>query len=541
MLPDVVVAIDGLYVRAPLETELSFVPARTPSASGVRTIPVLVHVRPGRRTSAPTENRWLRERNEFRTIHGWRGQLFRANHDEMDDDGPFSLPPCVLTADLRPGARSGSQRWMKGIEEQASPPAEEAARGRRPTGSSTSLAPDPSGKREAATGELGGIQRTRKADGCLVREVGEDRRGACEPEPKSSEQGLRRRMSSDDRAQLREAVARTIRTRNMSTRTEKAYMRWIWAFLDFHGQSPPERLGEASITDFVSTLATRRQVSASTQNQALAAILFLYRSVLGRELEHPDGFVRAKRPARLPVVLSRGEVQDLLGAMDGVPRLMARLLYGSGLRLLECARLRVKDVDFDRRQLIIRDGKGQRDRAALLPRSVARDLRAHLQRVHALHTRDLEEGAGYVELPGSFGAKHPNAARAWTWQWVFPATRRYRADDGQLRRHHLHGTVLQRAVSEAVGRSGITKRATCHTLRHSFATHLLEDGYDIRTIQELLGHRDLATTMIYTHVVDHGPCAVRSPADLLDDHDVLRRPRPRPTPQHLLPPGRRRR
>jgi integron integrase len=224
--------------------------------------------------------------------------------------------------------------------------------------------------------------------------------------------------------------------------------------------------------------------------------------------------VRAKRPQHLPTVLTRDEVRTVLERLDGVSRVMALLLYGAGLRLLECCRLRIKDVDFATNQITIRDGKGGKDRMTMLPGTVKAHLAKHIERVRALHQRDLRQGAGWVELPWALARKYPNAGREWAWQWVFPATRFYvdRAT-GQRRRHHLHESVIQRAVREAVLKTGLAKKATCHTFRHSFATHLLEDGHDIRTVQELLGHRDVSTTMVYTHVLNRGPAAVRSPAD----------------------------
>jgi integron integrase len=273
-------------------------------------------------------------------------------------------------------------------------------------------------------------------------------------------------------------------------------------------------MGETEIAAFLSDLATRGQVSASTQNQALAAVLFLYQRVLGRELDWLGGVIHAKRPERLPVVLSRDEVAALLARMQGVTALMASLLYGSGLRVLECATLRVKDLDFDRHELVVRDGKGRKDRVTILPARIESRLRSHLARVRTQHARDLARGLGAVALPDALDRKYPSAPREWPWQWVFPASRHYvdRAT-GEKRRHHLHETVLQRAVKAATRAARIAKPATAHTLRHSFATHLLEDGYDIRTIQELLGHQDVRTTMIYTHVLNRGPRGVRSPID----------------------------
>jgi integron integrase len=255
-------------------------------------------------------------------------------------------------------------------------------------------------------------------------------------------------------------------------------------------------------------------VAASTQNQALSALLFLYREVLDVDPPWLDEVVRAKRPERLPVVLTRDEVRALLQSLDGVPRLMASLLYGAGLRVLECCRLRIQDVDFTSNQIVVRGGKGDKDRITMLPAMAKTALRDHLAAVRAQHQDDVRAGAGWVELPTALLRKYPNAGRTWGWQWVFPATRMYRDGlTGQRRRHHLHETVLQRVVKSGAHRAGIIKRASPHTLRHSFATHLLEDGHDIRTVQELLGHRDVTTTMIYTHVLNRGPGAVRSPAD----------------------------
>ncbi|MEO5565684.1 MAG: integron integrase, partial [Luteimonas sp.] len=280
------------------------------------------------------------------------------------------------------------------------------------------------------------------------------------------------------------------------------------------GKRHPGKMGALEVEAFLTALATHAQVAPATQGQALSALLFLYREVLGIELPWMDEIRRAKRPQRLPVVLSRQEVATLLAELDGVPWLMASVLYGSGLRLMECVRLRVKDVDFDRHEITVRQGKGGKDRRTMLPTRLVEPLQAQLRDAARVHQRDLAAGFGEVWLPHALARKYLGAAREWGWQYVFPA--RVRSADpraGVMRRHHLDESVLQRAVKSAVRRSGIDKPATCHTLRHSFATHLLEAGYDIRTIQELLGHKDVATTQIYTHVLNRGGAGVLSPLD----------------------------
>ena len=314
---------------------------------------------------------------------------------------------------------------------------------------------------------------------------------------------------------LLDRVRSAARLRHMSRRTEATYLGWIRRFVHFHGMRHPGELGSAEVVAFLDHLAVERDVSSSTQNQALSALLFLYREVLGVPLEGLDAATRARTTRPLPVVLSRDEVRAVLDALSARDRLVATLLYGGGLRLLEALRLRVKDLDLDRRQLTVRQGKGRRDRRCPLPGRVRRPLLEQLESVRRLHRHDRERGTG-VRLPDALERKYPGATREWGWYWIFPA-RRVSVDrrTGELFRHHLHETVLQRSVKRAARRAGVTKRVTCHTFRHSFATHLLEDGADIRTVQELLGHRELKTTMIYTHVLDRGPLAVTSPADRL--------------------------
>jgi integron integrase len=304
--------------------------------------------------------------------------------------------------------------------------------------------------------------------------------------------------------------------RHYSLRTEDTYIHWIKRFIFFHNKRHPRDMSAAEIGQFLSHLATDKHVSASTQNQALNAIVFLYHHVLDLNPGWIDTLVRAKRPQRLPVVLTKDEVKALLGAMSGVPWLIANLLYGAGLRLTEGLRLRVKDIDFTVNHIIVREGKGDKDRITMLPTVVKEPLTAHLARIRALHQHDLERGFGRVALPEALERKYRNAAAEWGWQWVFPAPHlSVDPRSGVQRRHHLQEPIPQRALREAARKVGFTKPAHPHILRHSFATHLLEAGYDIRTIQELLGHRDVSTTMIYTHVLNRGGRGVASPADRL--------------------------
>ena len=315
---------------------------------------------------------------------------------------------------------------------------------------------------------------------------------------------------------LLEQVRGLIRFKHYSIRTEATYLDWIKRFILFSGKRHPRDMGAPEITAFLTHLAVEGQVAASTQNQALSALLFLYGQVLQVELPYLADIERPRRPRKLPVVLSREEAKALLSHLEGTYALMGQLLYGSGLRLMECVRLRVKDVDFALNQLVVRDGKGNKDRVTLLPQTVQERLRLHLARVKALHDEDLAQGHGRVYLPFALARKYPYAAVAWAWQYVFPAAKRSvdpRSPDGEVRRHHANEKALQNAVKAAVRAAGLTKPASPHSLRHSFATHLLEGGTDIRTVQELLGHKDVATTMLYTHVMNRPGLGVKSPVD----------------------------
>jgi len=313
---------------------------------------------------------------------------------------------------------------------------------------------------------------------------------------------------------LYDRIVEVLRVRHYSRRTEKAYVRWIGRYIRFHCGQHPRNLAEAEVNAFLTHLAVKEHVTASTQNQALCALLFLYEHVLEQPLDRLEGVERARRSRRLPVVLTLNEATRVLDGMRADRWLVAMLLYGAGLRLLEALRLRVKDLDFERREITVREGKGDKDRVTILPQAVIPALQQHLRHVEAIHKQDLAEGYGRVELPHALARKYPNANRQWIWQFVFPQAHRWRnPKTGEQGRHHLHESLVQKAISQAVRAAKLTKRVTSHTFRHSFATHLLQAGYDIRTIQELLGHADVRTTMIYTHVLNRGGYGVESPAD----------------------------
>ncbi len=321
---------------------------------------------------------------------------------------------------------------------------------------------------------------------------------------------------SGTQPKLLDRLRLAMRSRHYSRRTEQTYSYWVKKYIYFHNVRHPDEMGEKEINAFLTHLAVEERVNASTQNQALCALLFLYRHVIGREIGDLGDVIRAKKPVRLPVVMTRDEVKAVLENLTGDKWLIVCLMYGAGLRLMECLRLRVQDIDFHSNQITVRDGKGNKDRVTMFPASVKKPLAEHLNNIKTVHDSDIANGFGRVVMPDALARKYPNASKEWRWQWLFPQGNLWHNQQtGERGRHHIHESIVQKTVKDAVTKAGLVKRATCHTFRHSFATHLLEDGYDIRTVQELLGHKDLKTTMIYTHVLNKGLAAVRSPADNL--------------------------
>jgi integron integrase len=322
--------------------------------------------------------------------------------------------------------------------------------------------------------------------------------------------------TTSPKPKLLDQLRLALRTWHYSPRTQETYCMWVRRFIFFHGKRHPAEMAEAEINTFLTYLAVKEKVSASTQNQALSALLFLYRHVLNRKIGDVGEVIRARKPKRLPVVMTREEVKAVINHLTGDKRLMAGLMYGAGLRVMECLQLRVQDIEFARREITVRSGKGDKDRVTMLPESLAKSLQDHLRKVRAIHDKDLRDGWGRVPMPDGLDRKYPNSSTEWRWQWVFPQENRWiNHETGERGRYHMDESILQKAFKQAVEKTELVKRATCHSLRHSFATHLIEDGYDIRTVQELLGHKDVRTTMIYTHVLNRGGHGVRSPVDSL--------------------------
>ena len=319
---------------------------------------------------------------------------------------------------------------------------------------------------------------------------------------------------TDKKPKLLTQLSQAMRSRHYSRKTEATYIHWIKRFIFFPHVRHPQEMAEPEINAFLTNLAVKEHVSSSTQNQALCAIIFLYKYVLGRKIGDLGEVIRARQSRHVPVVMTKDEVKAVVSQLSGDKKLMVSLMYGAGLRLMECLRLRVQDIDFSRNEITVRDGKGAKDRITMLPESLKEPLRQHLVKTKSVHESDIKDGWGYVLMPYALDRKYPNAPRDWRWQWVFPQEKRWKnTKTGEQGRHHVHETLLQKAVKEAVIKAGIPKHIGCHTFRHSFATHLLESGYDIRTIQELLGHKDVSTTMIYTHVLSKGGHGVKSPFD----------------------------
>lgn len=321
-------------------------------------------------------------------------------------------------------------------------------------------------------------------------------------------------IETEHKPKLLDTVRREIQTRHYSPKTEKTYVSWVKQYILFHNKTHPKELSEKDVNQFLSHLATKKHVSASTQNQALSAILFLYKYVLHKTLGDFGNVIRAKRTKKVPVVFSKEEIRNIFSHLEKNKKLMANMIYGSGLRLTECLSMRIKDIDFDQMQIVVRDGKGEKDRVTLLPEKLIPELKSRLRKVKKLHDKDLEDGNGTTTLPYALSRKYANGAKEFKWQYVFPSTKLILdKKNGLWKRHHINESVLQRAIKKAMKLAEIHKHGGCHTLRHSFATHLLEAGYDIRTIQDLLGHKSLQTTMIYTHVMNKGPLGVKSPGD----------------------------
>jgi integron integrase len=363
----------------------------------------------------------------------------------------------------------------------------------------------------------GGLEGVRTHPAMVSPRIEGERASGQRARWRAMERGMTTGAGAEARPKLLDAVRQACRARQFSDRTAATYSGWVRRFVRFHGTRHPRELDGDAIQAFLAHLADQRRVSVSTQRQAASALLFLYNEVLKIPVELPAGVLRPVRPRRLPTVLSRTEVAALLAEVRGTPRLVASLLYGAGLRVMEGLELRVKDVAIERGEIRVRSGKGGHDRITMVPRALRSDLRRQVERVRTRHADDLGEGAGWVPIPGALARKIPSAGRDLAWQYLFPASRLYLDPrTGRRQRLHLHPSAVQREVSAAGRRAGIPKRVTCHTLRHSFATHLLDDGYDIRTIQELLGHRSVKTTMIYTHVLNRGPGGVISPLDRLD-------------------------
>lgn len=321
-------------------------------------------------------------------------------------------------------------------------------------------------------------------------------------------------MAQQPSIKLLDLVRQRIRLKGYSIRTEKTYIQWIRRFIIFHNKRHPRLMGKIEIESFLSHLVINRNVSPSTQNQAFNALIFLYKQVLEQDLPDEISAIRSKRPVRIPTVMTRDETRMVISALRGTHKLMAEVMYGCGLRVIECVRLRVKDVDFGMNQIVVRDGKGKKDRITILPQKIKEAMQKHLIQVQRLHQKDLREGYGKVFLPYALAVKYPNAATSWGWQYVFPA-KSFSTDprSGAMRRHHAHQSSIRKAIKRAAEFSGIVKPVTCHTFRHSFATDLLTAGYDIRTVQDLLGHKDVSTTMVYTHVLNRGGRGVVSPLD----------------------------